>query len=804
MDTHHSGLVTPPLVSPRPIQTQRPLSADDSWKIVGSPPRRPLLSPPEEREHNPALQDNRPTPLVGAMSSEHLDLADSTVSSFSADTSNKSLSESSSSSTSSPTSPTAPQYGQGSRHASKDLAASLDGLSTISAIGSGRELSASHFALDLDSDDTIQPLHFKSSSTGTVGSRHLTSLPEHSSLIGSNSFAPPGDLGRAVGGRRSSLKQTGGVLESAPLTLSSFIWSGPTASNPTKAPITESSSIGPLVSIGSSSSGVSRADTSGSSSSNRHRSASFLDHLPSHTLGSGLPRTGRSLSFSESSFSSTLDLVSSAAGYDQDDDEVLRFRPGLPIMEEEYEDPLEPRLSRARSFSTSAALNHGTFSGGLSSSVFMGARSQDLFSLGNASSTSIGSSQRSPLNPTLSDGFSAWPTSAGPETALSSHRRSNTSTTCYNAPIWETSGPFQHLPAPLDRDRQVDRQRVARRFSVAPSSGFQNYGAFLDDADAGNSSTLSSSNRYPLDNDPMQQQVQRRHSVAGVGGSHFRPSTAPYALTSSFESLHIGEECESSGWGLKEELHDQQDYSVAGSNTKELGKGLSLGQLPHREALYVVEFKAGRNDLFYCTESSGLSLKTGDLVIVEADRGKDLGKITNDSITPKHIQALQDQQAELAAMQAQQDGSASAHRTPKEIHPKRIFRLAQSTEISQLVHKSQDEVKAMMVCQTKVRQKRLPMEVVDAEYQWDRRKLTFYFVAERRIDFRELVRDLFKIYKTRIWMCHSTIAWSLRNNTRNMRIRTNTRAITVTMDASKVIVQDSILDTTQATRLQDL
>lgn len=34
----------------------------------------------------------------------------------------------------------------------------------------------------------------------------------------------------------------------------------------------------------------------------------------------------------------------------------------------------------------------------------------------------------------------------------------------------------------------------------------------------------------------------------------------------------------------------------------------------------------------------------------------------------------------------------------------------------------------------------------------DRRKLTFYFMAERRIDFRELVRELFKIYKTRIWM----------------------------------------------------
>lgn len=35
----------------------------------------------------------------------------------------------------------------------------------------------------------------------------------------------------------------------------------------------------------------------------------------------------------------------------------------------------------------------------------------------------------------------------------------------------------------------------------------------------------------------------------------------------------------------------------------------------------------------------------------------------------------------------------------------------------------------------------------------DRNKLTFYFCADRRIDFRELVRDLFRIYKTRIWMC---------------------------------------------------
>ncbi len=61
-----------------------------------------------------------------------------------------------------------------------------------------------------------------------------------------------------------------------------------------------------------------------------------------------------------------------------------------------------------------------------------------------------------------------------------------------------------------------------------------------------------------------------------------------------------------------------------------------------------------------------------------------------------------------------------------------------------LMSKMQDEAKALQLCQSKVRAKKLPMEVVDAEYQWDRRKLTFYFIAEKRIDFRELVRELFR------------------------------------------------------------
>ncbi|RKO85520.1 PSP1 C-terminal conserved region-domain-containing protein, partial [Blyttiomyces helicus] len=160
--------------------------------------------------------------------------------------------------------------------------------------------------------------------------------------------------------------------------------------------------------------------------------------------------------------------------------------------------------------------------------------------------------------------------------------------------------------------------------------------------------------------------------------------------------------------------------------------------------LHVVEFKAGRTDYFYVADNAGLVVRKGDLAIVEADRGKDLGKVIADSIRNS---------ADLQAFQAtHHDTLVDSHFLSKDVHPKRIYRLALPGEVTMLVGKSQDEAKAMAVCQSKIRQKKLPMEIVDAEYQWDRRKLTFYFVADRRIDFRELVRDLFKIYKTRIWM----------------------------------------------------
>ncbi|KAF9114242.1 hypothetical protein BGX27_011368 [Mortierella sp. AM989] len=742
MENNKSGMVTPPIVSPRPIQTQKPLSAEESWKIVGSPPRRPLLSPPEEREKSRVLQDNDITTVEGNRTKtlsggDLVDLADSTTSSISAGTGSSSSSSASSNST--PASPTSPQHKQAPQRI-------LTGQELVneplrSPVNPGAHHSASLFVQSSTSSFDQHPLadepapqhiHFKSSSTGTLSSKHLEStsfslLGDHDVSLGDSYHTKSqslGGLGTGAETTRGGMKQSSSGLD-LPLNLSSFIWNRSSQNDTGTSSVTASSS----------------------------NNSNHIDHTG--------PRSGRSLSFSDSGFPSAFGLSSAKLGLDQEDEDVLRYRPPLPTMEEEIDESNEPRLNRMRSFSTSAALGSSAFQGGLSNSMFSAPGQQDHFVLSGSSFSgsgmAVGTENRQPLHHKSSGGMSAWSNPISSEAQAPNHRRSVTSNSAYNTPIWESSGAFQPLSPTAERDSHIERQRIARRFSLAPASGFQNYDAFLDDVDAGNSSNIGSFNRHTLDNDFVQQ-AQRRHSVAGLGGSYSRQNIAPLTLTSSLESLQLNEASQTNNWSLYEEPYEEDEYQLQSPSAKELGKGLSLGQLPHCGSLYVVEFKAGRNDLFYIADNSGVSLKTGNLVIVEADRGKDLGKITNDSITPQQIQAMQAQQAEIAAMQAQQDGSGGSggsgggHRAPKEIHPKRIFRMAQPSEISLLVNKSQDEIKAMMVCQTKVRQKRLPMEVVDAEYQWDRRKLTFYFIAERRIDFRELVRDLFKIYKTRIWM----------------------------------------------------
>lgn len=178
--------------------------------------------------------------------------------------------------------------------------------------------------------------------------------------------------------------------------------------------------------------------------------------------------------------------------------------------------------------------------------------------------------------------------------------------------------------------------------------------------------------------------------------------------------------------------------------------------------LYLVQFKASRVEVFFVPEASNLSLRVNDLVIVDADRGRDLGKVIRIHVTAEEAGMLkwkqyQEQQTALQQTPGEpgdnSNNAGTASSGPSVMTPKQILRYAQPAEVQQILNKKSDEEKAIKTCTAKVQEKNLAMAVLDAEYQWDRRKLTFFYSASYRIDFRDLVRDLFRIYKTRIWMC---------------------------------------------------
>ena len=84
----------------------------------------------------------------------------------------------------------------------------------------------------------------------------------------------------------------------------------------------------------------------------------------------------------------------------------------------------------------------------------------------------------------------------------------------------------------------------------------------------------------------------------------------------------------------------------------------------------------------------------------------------------------------------------------------RVVRKANGSDNKTLEIISADERKARGICLEKIRQRELPMKLVDVEYTFDKRKVVFYFTADDRVDFRELVRDLAHELRTRIELRH--------------------------------------------------
>ncbi|CAG8478978.1 7233_t:CDS:2 [Racocetra fulgida] len=414
-------------------------------------------------------------------------------------------------------------------------------------------------------------------------------------------------------------------------------------------------------------------------------------------------RQHRSLSFSVGQHDTDLFgcyVPASASRRESEGGLRFAYRHSLPVMEEETDDFSQFGMKfRTRSKSSAAA--YGVISG-----------HHDLPHGDEMSSYRRDSEQ-------YSESSSIWNNqgsqSDGP---MLHHRRSVPGTSDYGN-MWDLNTPRQPPPAssylavmtglPADRER-LEKIRQ-RRFSLSQAPTYAHEYQYMD----GGQDLRVLNHRTTID-PAFAHLVQRRHSVAGPPISFSNNQSSRYNINDALESLHLSNVQQATYThdtayaSIPEDIDDYFDNDEHRTRAwNELGKGLPLHAVPTHGPLFLVEFKAGRTDLFYVAENSGNMVKKGDLVIVEADRGKDLGKVTNDSIMPHQVQLLQQQHA---------DSMSDGHRMNKEIHPKRIYRLAQPAEVTMLVTKSQDEAKAMLVCQTKVRQKKLPMEVVDAEYQW--------------------------------------------------------------------------------------
>ena len=81
---------------------------------------------------------------------------------------------------------------------------------------------------------------------------------------------------------------------------------------------------------------------------------------------------------------------------------------------------------------------------------------------------------------------------------------------------------------------------------------------------------------------------------------------------------------------------------------------------------------------------------------------------------------------------------------------KRIVRLANNRDLKRVEDNKIKEQKAMKVCKEKIKKHKLDMNLVDVEYKFDNSKIIFYFTADGRVDFRELVKDLAAVFRTRI------------------------------------------------------
>jgi cell fate regulator YaaT (PSP1 superfamily) len=149
-----------------------------------------------------------------------------------------------------------------------------------------------------------------------------------------------------------------------------------------------------------------------------------------------------------------------------------------------------------------------------------------------------------------------------------------------------------------------------------------------------------------------------------------------------------------------------------------------------------VRFK-GTRKAYFAWEDEANPIRLKEPVVVEVERGRDLGRVT----------AVGD----MAAKKCGSCTSCAVGEAAEEPAPlKPVLRRAtpEDLKVHHDIRLSEEEVRQKVI--QRARAHELLMKVSDTEWQWDRSKLTIYFTADKRVDFRALVRDLASLFRTRI------------------------------------------------------
>ena len=189
--------------------------------------------------------------------------------------------------------------------------------------------------------------------------------------------------------------------------------------------------------------------------------------------------------------------------------------------------------------------------------------------------------------------------------------------------------------------------------------------------------------------------------------------------------------------------------------------------------------KNGRLDIISFPKKSNLQLAPQDIIIIEGDRGKDLVMVLKPVVEFRfalffnylkkklHLKSLEfgnsgcsgnrkkDHNANNNGRGASKKSRSIINEDEKfiKIPNNQILRFAKPLELNQLLNKYNDELVALKICLNYASSLNLNLIIKNVEFQFDKKKLIIYYYCLRRLDFRGLIKELFKVYKTRIWLC---------------------------------------------------